>query len=207
MPVTTSTNPTLSLRRGDPGAVGDMLARPGVLLDGHFRLLSGLHSDRFLAFSGIAAESVHTELIAAWLAPAIEPRRPDIVLAPSTAGVALAAALAHRLGTSLALASLGCDGRPDALIATAGVEGRSVLLVNDVVTTGEGLERLAGLVRGHGGEVAGAAWFLSRTEVDVAARIEAPTESVGDIDLSTWDSRSCPFCSGGAVLQDALDLN
>ena len=184
-----------------------MLARPGVLLEGHFRLLSGLHSDRFLAFSGIAAEAANTKLLATWLAPAIEPRRPDIVLAPSTAGVALAAALARRLGTSLALASLGGDGRPDALIAAADVEGRSVLLVNDVVTTGEGLERLAGLVRRHGGEVSGAAWFLSRSAVDVSARIEAPTESVGDIELSAWESHSCPLCEGGVALQDGVDLN
>lgn len=47
--------PTLRVQLGDPELIREMVARPGVLRSGHFRMLSGLHSDRFLAFPGLAA--------------------------------------------------------------------------------------------------------------------------------------------------------
>ena len=41
---------------GDPQTLGDMLSTPGALRSGHFELLSGQHTDTFLAFSAIVGE-------------------------------------------------------------------------------------------------------------------------------------------------------
>jgi hypothetical protein len=56
---------------------------------GHFALLSGLHTDRFLAFSRIADDPAALQTIAGWLAPSIALLLPDALVAPSTAGVGL----------------------------------------------------------------------------------------------------------------------
>jgi orotate phosphoribosyltransferase len=207
LPITNLKNPMVSIRRGNPEAVLEMLALPGTLMEGHFRLVSGLHSDRFLAFSQIAAEPENTELLASWLAPSLEPRRPDTVIAPSTAGVGLASALARRLGAVLQLASLGGDGRPEGVIAEESLTARKVLLVNDVVTTGESLQRMAKIVRERGGEITGASWFLSRAEVDISSLIEAPAEAVGTIELDAWKPEECQLCAAGVELREAVDLN
>ena len=64
---------TLVLHRGDPYALAELLALPGAIMEGHFQLLSGLHTDRFVAFSRIA-ERVRRSRPYLWLARA--ERRP-----------------------------------------------------------------------------------------------------------------------------------
>lgn len=53
------------------------------------------------------------------------------------------------------------------------LKGQRVLLVNDVVTTGAGMTALAHVVEA-GGEIAGAAWFASRSRIDIEKMIHAP---------------------------------
>lgn len=203
----TSASPFLTVRRGEPDAIVELLSLPKALLEGHFRLLSGLHSDRFIAFSRIAREPEALDLLASWMLPSLAPLRPDCVLAPTTAGVGLGWALAQRLSSPLQLAGLDSKGRPAGLLGEQDIAGQSVLLVNDVVTTGDGLSALADVVRERGGEVVGATWFLSRAKADVGARIDAPTVTIGDLELNAWPAEKCPLCGDGLEAEEALDLN
>jgi orotate phosphoribosyltransferase len=198
---------TLVLHRGDPVAVADLLALPGAVLHGHFELLSGLHTDRFIAFSRIANEPGALGLVADWLSPSLVVLLPTVVIAPSTAGVGLGWAIAQRLGVALHLASLDRSGRPDGVIGDPDLRGERFLLVNDVVTTGTGLAGLARTVRDAGGEVAAAAWFASRCPVDVHAAVGAPVVSVADVDMPAWPAADCPACAAGTPVAPALDLN
>lgn len=206
-PVSVSTEARLHALLGDPDVIVDLLARPGVLRAGHFRLLSGLHADRFVAFSRLVDDENALDVIAGWLAASVAPWRPHVVVAPSTAGVALGSALGRRLGAPLELASLDSDGRPIGLLGNPTLSGRRVLLVNDVVTTGDGMVALAEVVRAAGAEVCGGAWFLSRADVDVASRIEAPTATLGLLDLPAVAPAECAGCAADQSLEDALDLN
>ena len=204
VPSATDLIPRLSV----PDDVAGYLAREGVLLDGHFQLLSGLHSPNFIAFSELARDDdalgsiadTLTETTAAWM--------PDAVIAPSTAGVSLGSALAVRASAPLYLASLDADSRPDGLVGDPDIRGRRVLLVNDVVTTGSGLEQLAQVASGAGAETAGAAWFVSRASVDVVGILG--TENVAclaEFDLETHSAADCPLCASGGEAELAIDLN
>lgn len=194
-------------RLGDPSAVVDLLARPGVVRGGHFRLLSGLHSDTFIAFSGIAADTAALESIADWMLGNVAVWEPTDVLAPSTAGVGLASTIARRVSAQLHLADLGSAGRPQGILGGSLSPGSRVLLVNDVVTTGAGLRALAHQVGAIGASVAGAAWFVSRGLVDVSAELGVPTAHIADLDAPAWPAEACRLCACSAPLEDALDLN
>jgi orotate phosphoribosyltransferase len=203
-PAATAT--TFSLHRGDPAVVARMLESPGVVLEGHFELLSGLHADRFIAFSRIANQGPALDLISEWIASAAAAHEPDVVLAPSTAGVGLGWTLARRLGRPMHLASLASDGRPAGILGEPTLEGARVLIVNDVVTTGTGIARLAEIVHDRGGEAVAAAWFASRSSSDIEDRIGVPAIYVADIRLPAWDAEACPLCSSSPAVA-ALDLN
>lgn len=198
---------SLALHRGDPYVLAEWLALPGALRSGHFELLSGLHSDRFLAFSRICEEKGALDLLASWLAPELAPLSPSAVLAPSTAGVGLGRALARTLGVPLQLASLNASGRPEAVIGAPPLAGERVLLANDVLTTGQGLEALSRLVRSSGGEPAAAVWFLSRTAVDIEAALGVPGLCIADFELPAWEDKQCHACRRGESLELALDIN
>jgi len=205
--VTLATEAPLRAYLGDPSMVVDYLARPGVLRTGHFRLLSGLHADRFVAFSRLVDDPHALSAIAGWLTSVVAPWMPTAVLAPSTAGVALGSALGRRLGAPLHIARLDDSGRPDGLLGGVDLCDQQVLLINDVVTTGDGMAALAVVARAAGANVAGGAWFLSRTDVPVSERIEAPTTCVGLLELPAAALEQCAGCRGEEPLEDALDLN
>jgi orotate phosphoribosyltransferase len=199
--------PALETHLGDQWTLAELLARPGVLESGHFRLLSGAHSEHFLRFSRIASDPTALESLAAALAPTVASWRPDAVLAPSTAGVSLGRELAQQLGLTLNLASVDESGRADEILGGVFLGGRRVLIINDVVTTGEGLEALANVADAAGGTVAGAAWFASRAHVDVASRLGAPTAWLVTAELPTFAPEACPCCVAGLDAVDGLDLN
>jgi orotate phosphoribosyltransferase len=200
--------PLLAVHRGDPAFIRDLLAREGVIEHGHYQLLSGLHSDAFIRFSALARDDEALGCVGDWLTPSLKPWEADAVVAPSTAGVALAWTLALRLGLPLHLAAAGDDGRASRI--TSGLDefpGRRVLLVNDVVTTGAGISALARLVEDAGAEVAGAAWFASRSPVNVEGMIGAPTAFVVALELAAVAAEDCESCRHEIPLERATDLN
>lgn len=192
---------------GDPETVGELLATPGAVVDGHFELLSGRHSDRFVAFSRIAEDSRGLDRLAASLLPSLAPLTPDAVVAPRTAGVALGWTLARGLSVPFHLAGVDEHGRPNGLLDEPDLRAGRVLLVNDVVTTGAGLRCLSELVHAAGASVAGAAWFLTRGDVDVSRDLGVTTAHVVTADLNSWPSDRCSLCEQDEPLTLGLDLN
>jgi orotate phosphoribosyltransferase len=177
-----------------------------VLRTGHFGLLSGLHSDRFLAFSVLARDERALDAIAGWLSPTVGAWSPTVIVAPTTAGVSLASELARRIGVRLELAAVDEAGRP-ARLAGGEVEGDRAVVVNDVVTTGAGITRLFELTAASGATIVGAAWFASRAPLDVAALLDVAEAHVVDLDLSAWHERDCPLCEKDIPIELGLDLN
>lgn len=199
--------PALRSRLGDPYQVAGMIASHGALLDGHFELLNGAHSDRFVRFSALANDESALDTISHWLAPSVAAWVPTAIVAPSTAGVALAWRLGQHLRLPVHLAIVGADGRAARLRDGPDLSDERVVLVNDVVTTGDGLAALADVARKRGAAIAGAAWFISRSEVDVAAKIDAPIAALGDLLLEMWSPGECPLCARGLSANRALELN
>jgi len=199
----------ISLRAelGEPAVLADYLTRPGVLRTGHFRLLSGLHSDHFIAFSQLAKDEAALESIASLLLPTVGAWSPDAVLAPSTAGVMLGSTLARRLGAGFHLATLDDLSRPDGIVGDTDLSGARVVLVNDVVTTGQSFEALASVAATSGASVAGAAWFASRSAVDVPAAVGAPGAFALSLDLPAVKPQDCRACAKHEPLEDGIDLN
>jgi orotate phosphoribosyltransferase len=99
------------------------------------------------------------------------------------------------------------DGRAIEVNTPNALVGQRVLLVNDVVTTGAGMRALAGVVESAGGEVAGAAWFASRSPVDVEVMIAAPAVCVVALALAAYAADECEFCRDGGAVERAVDLN
>ena len=184
--------------------VARQLTSPGVVRVGHFQLLSGLHTDTFIAFSKLADNTDELELVASWLEPTVGSWQVDSILAPSTAGVALGATLARRLGVPLFLALVRPDGRPDQLLGVGNPSLRRTLIVNDVTTTGSSLGALAELIEENQGEVAGATWYASRGSKDLDFAF--PTAHVVDVHLNAHPAERCSLCSHGEP-ERATDLN
>jgi len=206
MTATVSAQP-LHAHLGDPWRIAALLETPGAVCTGHYRLLAGQHSDRFVRFSQLAKNPEALSYFADLLAARMGPHDPAGVVAPSTAGVALGVEIARRLSARLYLASVGEDGRANALIGVSPPEGARLLLVNDVVTTGDGLRALASVVGAAGAEVVGGAAFLCRSAMTLQDVEGVPLSLVATVPFESWSPSSCPLCQNDEEPEDARDLN
>ena len=76
----------------------DLFRRVGALLEGHFKLSSGLHSPGYLQSALVLQHPREAETLGAALADAARPLEPDVVLSPALGGIVIGQEVARALG-------------------------------------------------------------------------------------------------------------
>ena len=184
-----------------------------IILDGHFELLCKKHSELFFRFAAISqypsyVAKISKELVA-WVKqnnflPSI-----DVVLGPTSQGMFFAYDIARELNgdarngiTKAVYATIDKEtGCPQNELAK-GFEikpDESVLIVNDMTTTGNGLQTLIQLVGDAGGRVAGIGLFANRGldeyhVKELQKKYTSKFHSIIDLDMPTWDAADCQRC-------------
>jgi len=172
----------------------DMFRRSGALLEGHFRLSSGLHSNGYLQCALVLQDPQAASALGTALGDRVREAAPAVVLSPALGGVIVGHEVARALGVR-ALFAERQDGR---LLLRRGFQlapGERVLVVEDVVTTGLSTRETMEVARAAGAEVVGAAALVDRS--GGTAHLDAPFVSLLTMDLPTWDPHACPLCTQG----------
>src|SRR6059036_3357422 len=89
----------------------DLFRKSGALLEGHFRLSSGLHSSGFLQCALVLQHPTHAELLGRALAARARTLRPTVVLSPALGGVIIG----HEVGRALSVRALFAE-RQDGIL-------------------------------------------------------------------------------------------
>ncbi len=188
------------------------IAESGALLQGHWKLLSGKHSNIFLKFRMIAEKCNNGFLggIAKELVSRFRGAKIDAVLGPETAGALLVDKVSAGLNVRPALAKVDADGRPceELLLNSEVKKGESVLIINDLATTGKSIDNLIALVESKKAKIAGIGLFAARD----AATIDRLRSKVDNIyllvkmDTQRFES-PCELCLQKVPLDNAVDHN
>jgi orotate phosphoribosyltransferase len=182
----------------------DLYRRSGALLEGHFRLTSGLHSNGYLQSALVLQHPQHAEALGRALADRVRDLRPTVVLSPALGGVVIGQEVARALGVR----AIFVERQDGALTLRRGfvvAENDRVLVVEDVLTTGGSTRETMQVARAAGAQVVGAASMVDRspsTRSDDRARsghldLGVPFVSLLDIDLPTFEPDTCPLCAQG----------
>ena len=171
-----------------------LLQKTNALLEGHFRLSSGLHSREYLQCALVLQHPQHAE----WLGRAIAARtrylRATVVFSPALGGVVIG----HEVARALGVRALFAERQDGILVLRRGFvlgETDRVLVVEDVVTTGGSTRETMQVAAASGARVVGAASIVDRS--GGRARLEVPFESLLDIDVPTYQPDECPLCAKG----------
>ena len=163
------------------------------LLEGHFSLSSGLHSDRYVQCARLMAATPVAAKVGAALADLL-PDELDLIVSPAMGGLIIGHEVARAKGL-LFLFTERVEGemtfRRFDLPA-----GARVAVVEDVVTSGGSLVEAADAVRAAGGELTAAATIVDRSG-DRDIDFGAPFFSLLKLEVSTWDPADCPLCAEG----------
>lgn len=175
----------------------DALARRGALLEGHFRLSSGRHSNSFVQKFRILEDPALLEPVAAAIAQRFRSLAPTIVVGSAVGGILVAYEVARHLGTRAIFVEKE-NGVPALRRGFSLAAGDRVLLVEDVVTTGLSMRETIDVVQRSGATIVGLGVIVARGKVD----LPVPTHALLDLPLRSYEEAECPQCRAGEPITD-----
>lgn len=172
----------------------DLFKKSGALLEGHFRLSSGLHSTGYLQCALVLQEPARAQQIGSALAARLTQVAATVVLSPALGGVVIG----HEVGRALGVRAIFAE-RLDGVLTlrrgfTLGLQDR-VLVVEDVLTTGGSTRETMDVARAAGAQVVGAASIVDRS--GGTATFDVPFAALLPIEVSTFPPEHCPLCAQG----------
>jgi orotate phosphoribosyltransferase len=169
----------------------------GALLEGHFLLSSGRHSDRYMEKALALQYPRNVEKMCREFARRFAEEKPEVVIGPTTLGVVLAYETAKPLGIRSIFAEREGTGR--ALRRGFRIEpGQRVLIVDDILTTGGSVRDVLDVVREWEGVPVGIGVLVDRSEkpLDFGVRLE----SLLRMEVTSYAPEECPLCQQGIPL-------
>ena len=169
----------------------------GALLEGHFRLSSGRHSDRFVQKFRILEDPALLGPMARAIAQSFAKVRPTIVVSAAVGGIVLGYEVARALHVNAIFVEKQ-DGAPALRRGFALNADDRALIVEDVVTTGGSVREVIDVVRAHGAAVAGVGAIVQRG----AAEFGVPFFALLDLPIVSYAPEECPQCRAQTPLAD-----
>jgi orotate phosphoribosyltransferase len=172
----------------------NLFRKSGGLLEGHFRLTSGLHSERYLQSALVLQYPEFAETLGRELANRTRHLQPTVVLSPALGGIVIGQEVGRALGVRAIFAERQ-DGKLTLRRGFSLQPGERVLVVEDVVTTGGSTQETIDVARAAGATVVGAASIIDRS--GGKQRIDVPYHALAAISLPTYEAEACPMCAEG----------
>jgi len=172
----------------------DGFRRSGALLEGHFRLSSGLHSSGYLQCALVLQNPPEAEKLGRALADKVRRLRPSVVLSPALGGLIIG----HEVGRGLGVRAIFAERQDGALLLRRGFllsETDRVLVVEDAVTTGRSTQETIRVATAAGSQVVGVASIVDRSGGQ--ASFGVPFERLLTVELPTYQPEACPLCAKG----------
>lgn len=170
----------------------ELFRKSGALLEGHFRLSSGLHSDRYLQSALVLQYPEFAARLGEALAHRTRHLQPTVVLSPALGGIVIGQEVGRALGVRAIFAE-----RQEGLLTlrrgfTLSASDR-VLVVEDVITTGGSTRETIDVAGAAGAHVLGAAAIIDRGTDP--ARLSLPLYVLVQLDVPAYRPEACPQCA------------
>jgi len=164
------------------------------LLEGHFLLSSGLHSDRFLQ-SALVMQYPHiADEVVRELANQMYDLPFTTVVSPAVGGIRFGYEFARQLKKR----ALFTERVSETMTFKRGfalTKGEKVVIAEDVVTTGKSTKECLDAVVAAGGDVVAITCLVDRS--NGAAKFDVPFFPLIQVDVSVFDPSDCPLCKKG----------
>jgi len=169
----------------------------GALLNGHFKLTSGRHSDVYYEKFTLLKNPAICTRICEELADRLGKYEPVTVVGPTTGGIIIAYDVARYMGLESIYAEPGENGR----VFKRGFsldKGQRVVIVDDILTTGRSIREVIELVNSYGADIAAVAVLLDRSGGSVS--IDYPLLPLATVSADSWTPEECPLCARGVEI-------
>ena len=176
----------------------DILRESEALMEGHFLLSSGKHSDRYVQCAKVLRYPKYSEEVLKPVVKELENLDIDIVVGPAMGGIIVA----YEIGRQLNKEAIFTERKDEMMELRRGFEikkGSKILITEDVITTGKSILEVKKLLEKLGGEVIGVASIVDRR--NSANDLGIPVYSAVKLHIKTYDREECPLCKKGIDIE------
>ena len=180
------------------------------LLEGHFKLSSGNHSQFYLQSAKVLEDPKTAKLLAEALAKQIKDSGLEIntVCAPALGGLIAGFALAQALDVRFIFAER-VDGVMNIRRGFEVSKDEKVLMCEDIITTGGSAMEAAAVVKSLGGKIVGVAALANRgfckrenSDIETKSNCKLPQDipffALADFTFEIYSPDACPLCKDGS---------
>jgi len=181
----------------DASRVFELFRESGAMLEGHFELSSGLHSDRYFQCALLLQDPRRAERLAQALAPRIP--AVQLVVGPALGAVTWA----HEMARALGVNGIFTERKDGEMVLRRGFTiepGTRVLVVEDVLTTGGSAKEVLRVLKELGAEVVAVGSILNRSGGNpFEEEFGLPLFTLADAEVKTYEPADCPLCASGSA--------
>lgn len=173
-------------------SVIEELKQSGALLEGHFLLSSGRHSDRYCQCAKLLQYPDRAERVIRVIAEQVRQLPVDLVVGPAMGGIIAA----YELGRQLGLPAIFTERVDNKMCLRRGFEvneGQKILICEDVITTGKSSLETVEVLQAFGADIVGFTCIVDRS----AEQLPFPVYSAIRLDIQSWEPCDCPLCQKG----------
>jgi orotate phosphoribosyltransferase len=170
----------------------------GALLTGHFRLSSGLHSDKYLQCARLLMWPKRAEAAGRELASKLSEFGAAAIVSPALGGVIIGQETARALDVP----AMFVERKDGAFALRRGFSlspGQKVAVIEDVFTTGKSTREAMAAAEAAGGRVVAVGSIVDRGLPPNAFPV--PARSLLSLSVPSWPEAECPLCAKGITVE------
>jgi orotate phosphoribosyltransferase len=175
----------------------DIFKKSKALLNGHFLLSSGLHSDIYFEKFQILQYPEYVKLLCEELAKLFKNEKIQVVVGPTTGGIIIA----YEVAKNLKVRSIFAEMEEGKRVFKRGFdlqENERVLIVDDILTTGKSVQEVIDLINRYKAKIVGLGVLLDRSGGKV--QFAYPLKPLASVTAKTFKPEDCPLCKEGVAL-------
>lgn len=172
-----------------------LMIQYGVVREGHFKLTSGRHSGTYINKDALWLYPNLINFVINTFIKLIEKsgflERCDVITGPALAGSIFAAPISLHFK----LPFVYPEKKDDNMVFRRGfntfLQNKNVIIIEDIITTGNSLLKTANAIEENGGTVVGSFVFWNRTDITFT---DFPTHNIIEIPVTSYDPNNCELC-------------
>jgi orotate phosphoribosyltransferase len=178
-------------------AMLDVFKTTGALLDGHFKLTSGRHSNTYFQCAKVLQYPEHLTTICKRIADHFTDKNVETVISPAIGGIVVGTEVGRQLGVKTIFA----ERKDGVMMIRRGFNlepKERVLVIEDVITTGGSVAEVIELIKISGATLVGVGSVVDRSNGRV--KLADDHFSVLSMEVISYTPEECPLCKAGVTI-------
>ena len=183
----------------ESGELLTFLQNTGAILEGHFLLTSGKHSNVYIEKFRILEDPNALDKVCRAMAEIVMDENVELVLGAAIGGILIAGGVGRYLNVRH-IFSERVNGNMELRRGFSISKGQRVVVVEDIITTGGSVVELIQLAREQGAEIVQVVNLVQRSSGEVEFGV--PSTALLTISSESWQPKDCPLCKQGVPVTE-----